>query len=268
MFSRTIPSPPSIFQTYLLPALPFRRRTSSTDTATTTNTRYSPSSSPPALTSASASPDGITYLRGHTSHISCSRCHADLALTSQIISKAFTGRHGRAFLVSHSTSPTSAAALLPSSAIASNPAILPSLPNTHTHQPVPRDLVTGRHTVCDISCALCGSVLGWKYVGADDEAQRYKVGKFILETKRVVVGSCWEEDDGGADEDDDNAHELGAATHRRSRHQSSASLGDLREEDVLFDSQDEDECEDLFAGVWSPELASRRRNRRLGTMQT
>ena len=33
--------------------------------------------------------------------------------------------------------------------------------------------------------------------------------------------------------------------------------------DLEFDSQDEDECEDLFAGVWSPGLAGRRRNRKL-----
>ena len=37
------------------------------------------------------------------------------------------------------------------------------------------------------------------------------------------------------------------------------------EEEVEFDSQDEDECEDLFAGVWSPQLARRRRRgRRFG----
>ena len=29
-----------------------------------------------------------------------------------------------------------------------------------------------------------------------------------------------------------------------------------------FDSQDEDECEDLFAGVWSPQLAAKRRKNR------
>lgn len=44
----------------------------------------------------------------------------------------------------------------------------------------------------DVSCALCGSVLGWKYIAAEEEAQRYKIGKYILETKRVVVGSEWE----------------------------------------------------------------------------
>lgn len=33
-------------------------------------------------------------------------------------------------------------------------------------------------------------------------------------------------------------------------------------DELEFDSQDEDECEDLFAGVWSPQLASKRRQRK------
>jgi hypothetical protein len=36
------------------------------------------------------------------------------------------------------------------------------------------------------------------------------------------------------------------------------------EEVVVFDSEDEDECEDLFAGVWDPEVVARRRARRVG----
>ena len=38
--------------------------------------------------------------------------------------------------------------------------------------------------------------------------------------------------------------------------------GDGAGDELEFDSQDEDECEDLFAGVWSPGLASRRRQRK------
>ena len=34
-------------------------------------------------------------------------------------------------------------------------------------------------------------------------------------------------------------------------------------DEVEFDSQDEDECEDLFAGVWNPTLASKRRKNKL-----
>lgn len=114
-----------------------------------------------------------TFLSGHTSTISCSRCHADLASTSQIISKGFTGRHGRAYLVSHAPGAQ-------------------DLPNTRAHKATPRNLVTGQHIVADISCTVCGSGLGWKYVSAEDEAQRYKVGNFILESRRTTVSKGWE----------------------------------------------------------------------------
>jgi hypothetical protein len=104
--------------------------------------------------------------------------------------------------------------------------------------------VTGAHTVADVECAGCGTVLGWKYLAADEEAQRYKVGKFILEAGRVVRWG-WGgplEGAGGADEDEDERREW-----------------DGQEGSVVFDSEDEDECEDLFLGVWSEALAKRRR---------
>ncbi len=112
--------------------------------------------------------------------------------------------------------------------------------------------MTGQHTVSDISCSVCGSVLGWKYVEAQEESQRYKVGKFILETKRIMGAVDWEHRQDHFDYNDeippDRAREAKGA-----------------DEVVEFDSQDEDECEDLFAGVWSPELAlKRRRGRRFG----
>ncbi len=110
--------------------------------------------------------------------------------------------------------------------------------------------MTGQHTVSDISCSVCGSVLGWKYVEAQEESQRYKVGKFILETKRIMGAVDWEHRQDHFDYEipPDRTHEAKGA-----------------DEVVEFDSQDEDECEDLFAGVWSPELAlKRRRGRRFG----
>ena len=109
-----------------------------------------------------------------------------------------------------------------------------------------RHLVTGLHTVSDVSCAVCGSVLGWKYVGAEEEAQRYKVGKFILESRRTVVETCWEDRENDRDDDE----ELGGVSLPRA------------EDETMFDSQDDDECEDLFAGVWSAQGARRRRMRR------
>lgn len=189
-----------------------------------------------------------TYLRGHNSYLQCARCATDLCSTSQIISKGFTGRHGRAYLVS----PTTSLGTLNYSPKAAKSL---SLPNTHVHKSVSRQLVTGAHTVSDVSCAFCGSILGWKYDGADEESQRYKVGKFILETKKICSSSCWEND--GWDEQGQSG-----SLNLRSSDPGSGTPDWERDVHVEFDSQDEDECEDLFAGLWSPGLASRRRQAR------
>lgn len=72
---------------------------------------------------------------------------------------------------------------------------------------------------------------------AEEDGQRYKIGKFILETKRVIKsGNEWEAED-----------------------EEYSTANDVGEDDVQFDSQDEDECEDLFSGIWTPELARKRR---------
>jgi len=57
-------------------------------------------------------------------------------------------------------------------------------------------MITGRHTVADISCKCCRAVVGWTYVctivrnsaathilqlRAFEESQKYKEGKFIIE---------------------------------------------------------------------------------------
>ncbi|KAI5271187.1 yippee-domain-containing protein [Aureobasidium subglaciale] len=208
---------PSIFPSYLVPSLPFRRRKSSTDSNISTSS---------AGTNDSSSSE--RYLEGNKSHLQCSRCLADLASSSQIISKGFTGRHGRAYLVSASESWVSA---LPSSG---------------------RRDITGAHTVSDISCAQCGSVLGWKYVAAEEESQQYKVGKFILEARRTCRNSSWE------GQDDDIVEAGGFATKSKS--------GSLDE--IEFDSQDEDECEDLFMGIWTPQTAARRRKKKVMSKQS
>ncbi|KAF1818446.1 yippee-domain-containing protein [Dissoconium aciculare CBS 342.82] len=215
------------FPTYLVPSIPFRRRQSSSASSVSSNN----------------SPPSTSYLTNTTSHLRCSRCLSDLAFTSQIVSKGFTGRHGRAYLVAPSTSPSSLIDMsLPvnsNNARAFN-AALPNLPNTFTDRPVPRQLVTGAHTVSDVHCRTCGACLGWKYVAAEQESQRYKVGKFILEAKRVYRDGSWALDD--VDE--------GAGR---------AGKGGLVEDDVEFDSQDEDECEALFMGVWTPQMATQMR---------
>lgn len=265
-----------------------------------------PSSS--ALQSSSAPSPPSNYLTGNTSFLRCARCSTHICLTSQIISKGFTGRHGRAYLVCPSTGSlfhsANSGAVHSGSNTWSSRSSTTSLPNTITHRAVPRQLVTGAHTVSDISCAVCGAVLGWKYVAAEDEAQRYKIGKFILETRKVCVAHFWEEQE---DEEDEavaakeqsegasgvlgsgrgkrgppkaqDPSSTGAASfysatsssnkpprpsrplrgvdRDRDRDRAGAATGEIQ-----FDSQDEEECDDLFAGVWSPALATRRRSRR------
>lgn len=92
---------------------------------------------------------------------------------------------------------------------------------------------------------------------AKEAAQRYKIGKFILETRRVVMGKMWEDVDGA----DGDGSGLGTALGQHNGEKKGAD----GEEEVVFDSEDEDECEDLFAGVWDPEVAKRRRDRRVST---
>ncbi|KAF2676834.1 yippee-domain-containing protein [Lentithecium fluviatile CBS 122367] len=232
--SNNAPTPP--FPLYLLPSIPFRRRRRSSALSTPpSSTTPSPSSSPPT--------QPTSFLRSTpTSHLRCSKCLTDLIPTASIISKGFTGRHGRAYLVSP---PAASTLYTPSRTLPPSELGAADLPNTHTHKPVPRQLVTGAHTVSDISCRTCGSVLGWKYVQAEEDSQRYKVGKFILETKRVVRATDWEGEALG-DGDRDVGKEGGGGA----------------DEEVQFDSQDEDECEDLFEGIWSPQLAKRRRKNR------
>ncbi|KAE9618156.1 hypothetical protein Lalb_Chr03g0043171 [Lupinus albus] len=49
-----------------------------------------------------------------------------------------------------------------------------------------RMMITGMHTVVDIFCVVCGSIVGWKYEAAHEKTQKYKEGKFILERFKVL----------------------------------------------------------------------------------
>lgn len=80
-----VPAPTTPFPTYLLPSLPFRRRQSSTSSAASTTRSDSISSASPSETETS-------FLTGANSHLRCGRCLADLALSSQIISKGFVSK--------------------------------------------------------------------------------------------------------------------------------------------------------------------------------
>lgn len=109
-------------------------------------------------------------------------------------------------------------------------------------------------------------MLGWKYDGAEEESQRYKVGKYILETKMVCASSDWEHDDLELPPGPTHSSPIGdrERRHVERRKGKEGAVGGLGSgsagaSQVEFDSQDEDECEDLFTGVWSPGLALKRR---------
>ncbi|KAF7543021.1 hypothetical protein G7Z17_g11077 [Cylindrodendrum hubeiense] len=218
-----------IFPSYLLPSfkLPFSRRhsdsSSSSSDSPASPAATTPASSPPNNTSLTK-PAAATHLsRAAPNTLRCSTCSADLAFASQIVSKGFTGRYGRAFLVA--------------------PPALPapqSLLNIRVGKSENRQLVTGWHVVADITCGSCATKLGWKYVDAKEQGQKYKVGKFILETERVVTHRSWE--DVPVDERESN-------------------VADKQDDDkIQFDSEDDDECEDVFAGIWDAETVGRRRS--------
>ena len=52
-----------------------------------------------------------------------------------------------------------------------------------------RQLITGLHTVADVYCSDCGVELGWKYIKAYEETQKYKEGKCVLEKFKIVRGT-------------------------------------------------------------------------------
>jgi hypothetical protein len=49
-----------------------------------------------------------------------------------------------------------------------------------------RKLITGLFTVADIYCSNCGETLGWKYVRAYDDRQKFKEGRFIIERAKIA----------------------------------------------------------------------------------
>ncbi|KZS93276.1 yippee-like protein [Sistotremastrum niveocremeum HHB9708] len=91
----------------------------------------------------------------------CSTCRTHLATIESMISRAFNGQHGRAYLFE-------------------------TVVNITTGEPSERTMTTGVHIVRDIYCCKCRTTLGWKYDRAFEMSQKYKEGKFILERQLLV----------------------------------------------------------------------------------
>ncbi|KAK7976129.1 map kinase [Apiospora arundinis] len=270
--------PPPRYALYLLPSfsLPFKRRQvspaipcpsappaensvpplSSSPTSTLSSSVGSSSASsytPSRLSFASSSNDYVPSVEDqpqptsesprlfkvHPDTIRCSTCSSDLAFASQIVSKGFTGRYGRAYLVSP-----------PENDGKGGPGT-GTLINVKVGKPESRLLVTGSHVVADITCNICHAKVGWKYVDAKEDNQKYKIGKYILETNRTVDFKHW--NDGAAIS---GVPEFATAATRKAKKQ-------LDAEPVIFDSEDEDECEDIFMGTWDPAVVAKRRARKV-----
>ncbi|XP_060202317.1 protein yippee-like isoform X4 [Lycium barbarum] len=68
----------------------------------------------------------------------CKHCHTHFGLADHIISRTFQCRHGKAYLFDR-------------------------VVNVTLGEKEERMMLTGMHTVVDIFCVGCGSIVGWKY---------------------------------------------------------------------------------------------------------
>ncbi|KAF8187488.1 yippee-domain-containing protein [Pholiota molesta] len=102
---------------------------------------------------------------GHPT-FSCARCSAVISLQDELISKAFSGRDGRGYLIQSAT-------------------------NVKLGRREDRSLLTGVHTVADVFCLGCNERIGWFYHKAVDQTQKYKEGKYLLEKEKLVKENSW-----------------------------------------------------------------------------
>ncbi|KIK02666.1 hypothetical protein K443DRAFT_677397 [Laccaria amethystina LaAM-08-1] len=107
----------------------------------------------------------IQTYNGHPTY-SCLKCAAVITLQDELISKAFSGRDGRGFLMQ-------------------------SAVNVKLGRREDRSLLTGVHTVADVFCVGCNERLGWYYHKAADHMQKYKEGKYLLEREKLVKENAW-----------------------------------------------------------------------------
>ncbi|GAB4831937.1 hypothetical protein Ancab_005952 [Ancistrocladus abbreviatus] len=114
---------------------------------------------------------------------SCKHCRTHLALFEDIVSKSFHCKHGKAYLFN-------------------------KVVNVTVGEKEERLMMTGLHTVADIFCVGCGSIVGWTYDTAHEKNQKYKEGKSVLERFKVIGpdgNSYWgvgHQVHGGSDADD------------------------------------------------------------------
>ncbi|KAG6067309.1 hypothetical protein E4U32_004168 [Claviceps aff. humidiphila group G2b] len=266
--STSIAATPPIFPAYLLSSFNFvlHHRKSIAPTSPTASSTSSSSSSPTSSPASSSASSPATIPSGSRRHstlsrrlsrvapdtLRCRSCSTDLAFTAQIISKGFTGRYGHAYLVAPGPAQSSA-----------TEDAQPSLLNIRVGRSEDRQLVTGWHTVADIFCATCACNLGWKYVDAQEPSQMYKVGKYILEMERVVKHRSWDDvavRDLDLFEREKGEEEKGKEKEKEVEARGHDESDDGDSDEIVFDSSDEEECEDIFLGTWNAATVAKRRS--------
>jgi len=86
----------------------------------------------------------------------CSTCNVHLVQVKDLVSKSFQGKTGKAYLFNN-------------------------VINIFKGPEEEKIMMTGLHKVCDIHCKNCLKVVGWTYLYAFEESEKYKVGKYIVE---------------------------------------------------------------------------------------
>lgn len=49
-----------------------------------------------------------------------------------------------------------------------------------------KQLITGYFAIANIYCHTCGEEMGWKYIQAYNEREKFKEGKFIIEKAKIL----------------------------------------------------------------------------------
>lgn len=101
------------------------------------------------------------YLTGSEVYV-CTACKTHFTLPNLLISKAFNGANGKAYLFKR-------------------------VVNVDEGHPEERDLLTGKHIVCDVTCVQCKCYIGWKYIKAFPKDQEYKTGSYVLERTFIIL---------------------------------------------------------------------------------
>ncbi|CAL5420320.1 unnamed protein product [Camellia sinensis] len=111
---------------------------------------------------------------------SCKHCQTHFALSEDILSKVMK------MLQIMGEGQDTPSAMIPGETVGMGGLISSISVNVTVGVKEERMMMTGMHTVVDIFCVGCGSIVGWKYEAAHEKSQKYKEGKFILERFKIL----------------------------------------------------------------------------------